>query len=80
MNGLEFRDWCEESDGEYTEDRMGANCRLPNMTVNYEGDDMTVTPAEPGMISHFEGPADEFFNMGRAQLATEVGDHSIIFQ
>lgn len=69
-----------ESDGQRHKTKEGQKCELSNMTVEFEGDDMTVTPTEDGMISHFEGPADEFFNMGRAQLATEVGDHSIIFQ
>ncbi len=41
---------------------------------------MMVEPRDSGMVAKVEGPADEFFNMGRAQLAKTVDDTELIFQ
>lgn len=80
MNQNEFKQWCSRSDG--TVERGGGqevHCKLDNKIVTHAGDDMSVQPYGDEMIQEFEGPADQFFVMGD-DLATEVGDHSLIFQ
>jgi hypothetical protein len=81
MNKTEFGNWCKQSDG-IVESGGGqqVHCKLDDKIVTHGGDDISIRPYDDAMIKEIEGPADEFFNMGEAQLATEVGDHSLIFQ
>ena len=82
MNQLEFQNWCQESEGHHVDGRgMSEHCHLDEKIVTFEHDDMSVIPKDEDAGFHkIEGPAHEFFNMGTAQLATQVDNHTIIFQ
>lgn len=84
MNRYGHKQWCQKSGGEfgrYMDDQHGSvgRCEVDGMEVEHYGDTMRIEPMGDSMISAIEGPSDEFFTMGRP-LATEVGDHAIVFQ
>lgn len=83
MNEREFEGWCSESGGtkrSINGESSQMACVLEDKTVHFGGDDIVVESHQGGAIAKVEGPADEFFNMGRAQLAIEAGDVSLQFQ